>query len=191
MATIQTESVLRGLSGIVGRQLVLHRKRNGQSCICAAQADVNQSGYSDAPDSNHQHLYEALLYSRMARKSPKAKELRSEPVGEPVSADVIHPPEIHKIDISKYTGQQGEPISIIAGDDVCVASVGVMIVTDEGILVEQGSAKLSEKDPYAWTYTTTKAASSRFVRIVVDVADVAPADERVLGDHVEPANIQR
>jgi len=190
MATIQTESVLRGLSGIVGRQLVLHRKCNGQSSICAAQPGLNQSGYSDAPDSNHQHLYEALLYSRMARKSPKAKELRLEP-SEAVSADVIHPPEIHKIDISKYTGQQGEPISITAADDVCIASVGVMIVTDEGILVEQGSAKLSEKNPYAWTYTTTTAASSRFVRIVVDVADVAPAEERVLGDHVELVNAQR
>jgi hypothetical protein len=94
--------------------------------------------------------------------------------GAGVSADVIHPPEIHSIDISKYTGRAGELIRITAGDDVYVASVGVLIVTDDGILVESGSAILSDKNPYVWTYRTTKTAASRFVRILVDVADVTP-----------------
>ena len=193
MATIQNESVIQGMSGIVGRQLVVHRKRNGQFRICAAQADLNQSGYSDVPDGNHQHLYKALLYSRTEPKISlnDASLSRSEHIVDAVSADVIHPPEIHKIDVSKYTGQRGEPIYITAGDDVYVATVGVMIVTDEGILVEKGSAKISEQNPFAWTYTTTAAALSRFVRIVVDVADVAPLDEHDLGDQVGPSNVPR
>jgi hypothetical protein len=179
MATIQNELVIQGLSGKVGKQLWVHRKRDGQSRICAAHADPNQSGYNDAPDSYHQHLYEALLYSRTAPKVPYDKVSRSRPehIVQATFADIIHPPEIHKIDITGYSGRAGELIGITAGDDTYVAAVGVLIITDEGILIEKGSAILSDQNPYAWSYTTTAAAASQFVKIVVDVADVAPEDE--------------
>jgi hypothetical protein len=179
MATIQNERVITGLSGMVGRQLAVHRNRQGQPEICAANSDPNQSGYSDAPDSRHRYLYEALFCSRTAPNIAYAKvnESRSGPIAQTVSADVIYPPEIHKIDITKYTGRAGDTITITAGDDAHVASVGVLIVTDQGILVEMGSARISDQNPYVWTYTATVEASSRFVRIAVDVADIAPQDE--------------
>jgi hypothetical protein len=179
MATVQNERVVTGLSGIVGKQLAVHRNRKGQPEICAASADPNQSGYSDAPDSHHRHLYEALLYSRTAPNIPynQVKESRPGPVTQTVSADIIYPPELHKIDISKYTGRAGDTIKITAGDDARVGSVGVLIMTDQSILVEMGSALISDQNPYVWTYTATAEASSRFVKIVVDVADIAPQDE--------------
>ncbi len=182
MATIQNERVITGLSGMVGRQLAVHRNRQGQPKICAANTDPNQSGYSDAPDSRHRHLYEALLYSRMAPNIPytKVKESRPGPIAQTVAADLIYPPEIHKIDISKYAGRAGDTITITAGDDAHVASVGVLIVTDQGILVEMGSARMSDQNPYVWTYTATAEASSQFVKIVLDVADIAPQDEDML-----------
>ena len=179
MATIQNEQVVVGLSGIVGRQLSVHRNRDGQSKICAVDSVLNQSGYSDAPDSQHRQLYEALLYSRTAPAIPysEVKESGSGFITQALSADIIHPPEIHKIDISRYTGRVGDTIRITAGDDARVASVGVLIATDESMLIEKGSALVSEQNPYVWIYTATAEASSRFVKIVVDVADIAPQDE--------------
>jgi hypothetical protein len=180
MAMIQNDLIIQGLSGKVGRQLAVHRKRDGKYKVCAAQLDNHQPIHIEAQDEHHRRLYEALLYSEATPQisSNGASELSPNPIGESVSVvDVIHPPEIHRIDVSKYTGRAGELISITAGDDVKVASVGVLIVNGEGILVEKGSAILSDLNPYAWMYTTTTTASSRFVRIVVDVADVAPLDD--------------
>jgi len=87
---------------------------------------------------------------------------------------IIHPPEIHRIDISHYTGKAGESIEITAGDDINVPSVGVLIVSDDGVVVERGSAILSDRNPYSWTYVTKTASASRSVKIIVDVADVTP-----------------
>lgn len=165
MATIQNDLVIRGLSGKVGRQLAVHRKSDGQYMICAAQLGEYVPVHWEAKFGGHQRLYEALLYSRSAPQGLGKDD------GVTV-ADTIHPPEIHRIDISAYTGKAGELIGITAGDDINVASVGVLIVTDEGILVEKGSAILSDRNPYVWTYATTTAAPSRFIKIVVDVADV-------------------
>jgi hypothetical protein len=182
MATIQNDLVIRGLSGKVGGQLAMHQKRDGQYKIYAANVHSHQPSYGEEPDKYHQNLYEALLCSPTTPhvQDRQANESRKIKYGGGVSADVIHPPEIRRIDISKYTGLAGELICITAGDDVKVAAVGVLIVTDDGILVEKGSAILSEQNPYVWTYTTTETTPSRTVKILVDVADVAPHREELL-----------
>ena len=120
-------------------------------------------------------MYDALFCSNAAAQTQSIAV--DQPHDIVSKADIIHPPEIHKIDISRYTGKAGESIEITAGDDVNVASVGVLIVTEEGILVEKGSAIFSDRNPYRWTYATTATAASRFVKIIVDVADVAPKDQ--------------
>ena len=50
--------------------------------------------------------------------------------------------------------------------------MGVMIVADDGTLVEKGSA-VATPDTNQWLYTTTSAAPSTSVKIVVDVADLS------------------
>lgn len=89
-----------------------------------------------------------------------------------VVADFLHPPEIQHIDLSAYKGAPNEPITITAVDDVKVKTVGVMIIADHGTLVEKGSA-VSTPNTNQWLYTTTSAAPSTSVKIVVDVADLA------------------
>jgi hypothetical protein len=67
----------------------------------------------------------------------------------------------------------GESIRITAVDDVMVKTVGVLIATDDGTLVEKGSAVPVPNSPNQWLYTATTAAPSASVKIVVDVADLA------------------
>jgi hypothetical protein len=182
MATIQNELVIIGLSGKMGKQLAICRNHDGQAEICASPSPPNHDGHCDAPDSHHQQLYEALLYSRTAPAVSCDEIVKARPklTTQALAADVIHAPEIHGVDLSKYTGQAGDTIRITAGDDVRVASVGLLIVTDEGVLVEQGAARVSDQNPYIWTYVATANALSRFVKIVVDVADIAPRDDSVV-----------
>jgi len=179
MATIHNDLIIRGLSGQVGRQLAVQRKSDGQYKVCAAHLESHQPLHIDTIDSYHLRLYEAVLYSNAAPQihDCETRESRQERNGESVSADIIHPPEIHRIDISNYTGHADESIAITAMDDVNVASVGVLIVSDEGILIERGPAILSDKNPYQWLYRTTASAASPLVKIVVDVADVTPLNE--------------
>ncbi len=56
------------------------------------------------------------------------------------TADFLHPPEVQKVDVSGYHGAIDETIHITAVDDVKVKTVGVMIVNDDGTLVEKGTA---------------------------------------------------
>jgi hypoxanthine-guanine phosphoribosyltransferase len=88
-------------------------------------------------------------------------------------ADFLHPPEIQSIDLSSYHGAPNQPITITAVDDVKVKSEGVMIVNDDGTLVEKGTAIAAPEAANQWLYNSTAAAGSESVKIVVDVADLA------------------
>lgn len=173
MATIQNDLVVKGLSGKVGKQLAVHRRRDGQYGICAAGLVNHQTTHFESEEAQNSRLYEALFYTKPA----PSVECSSPDLASVTVADVIHPPEIHKIDISRYTGQAGELLDITAGDDVNISSIGVLIVSDEGILVEKGSAVLCDRNPYSWKYLTKTNSESRSVKIIVDVADVTPIVE--------------
>jgi len=173
MATIQNDLVVKGLSGKVGKQLAVHRRRDGQYGIYAAGLVNHQTTHVETEEAQNSRLYEALFYAQ----PPTARESSSQTDASVTVADVIHPPEIHRIDISRYTGMAGELIDITAGDDVNVSSIGVLIVSDDGILVEKGSAVLCDRNPYSWKYVTKTNSGSRSVKIIVDVADVMPIGE--------------
>lgn len=175
MATIQNDLVIQGLSGNVGRHLAIRQQRDGKLGLVAAEGRRRQPGYTGTRDAGQRRLYEALFYRKTARHTS------GENCGQLASsvsvADIIHPPEIHRINVANYTGAAGETIEITAGDDANVASVGVLIVTEDGQIVEKGSAIVSDRNPYVWHYSSTKPAPSRFVKILVDVADLVPSDE--------------
>jgi hypothetical protein len=40
-----------------------------------------------------------------------------------MEVDYAHPPVIHDVDVSRYTGKPGEPIGVVAVDDFGVVSV--------------------------------------------------------------------
>jgi hypothetical protein len=66
-------------------------------------------------------------------------------------ADFLNAPDIHRIDLSEYTGSAGENIRIMVDDDVTVKSVKVEIRNADGSLVEEGDATQSAGS--LWIYT--------------------------------------
>lgn len=176
MAKVQNNLVIHGLSGMLGKQLVVRRQKNGGYVVAAAPVRT-QSREPTAKEKEHQEQFrQAILYGKGAKAKPEyeaAAEARGISSFNVAVADFLHPPEIQNIDISAYHGAAGQPIRITAVDDVKVATVGVLIADDNNTLVEKGQAVVSPTDPHVWVYTTTASAPSASVKIVVDVADLA------------------
>ncbi len=175
MAKVQSNLVIHGLSGMLGRQLVVRRRKNGQYVLYAAPG-ARSKDMSDAQKQQCDKFRQAVLYAKGAQKTPEyqdAAKTRGISAYNVAIADFLHPPEIQKIDLSSYHGKADDKIAITAVDDVKVKTVGVMIVNDDGSLVEKGVAAAADQDSNQWLYTTKCAAGSASVKIVVDVADLA------------------
>jgi hypothetical protein len=175
MAKVKNNLVIHGLSGMLGKQLVVRRTKNGQYIVSAAPNQPKQE-LTDAQKEHREKFRQAVLFAKGALKSPEyqeAADARGVSAYNVAVADFLHPPEIQKIDLSSYQGQADEKIATTAVDDVKVKTVGVMIVNDDGTLVEKGTAVVGDANTNQWLYTTRQAATSASVKIVVDVADLA------------------
>lgn len=175
MAKVMNNLVIHGLSGMLGKQVVVRRQKNGQYTLAAAPKRRSKA-LTDSQKEHQERFRQAILYAKAAQKTPEyveAAKTRGQSGYNVAVADFLHPPEIHNIDLTAYKGAAGERIFITAVDDIKVKTVGVLIATDDGVFVEKGSAVPSEKDPHQWYYTTTATAPSSAVKIVVDVADLA------------------
>ena len=164
MAKIQNNLIIHGLSGMLGKQVVVRRMKNGQYVLSAAQKEQRE------------RFRQAILYAKGAQGMAEYQdvaEARGVSAFNVATADFLHPPEVQKIDVSGYHGAIDETIHIMATDDVKVKTVGVMIVNDDGTLVEKGTAVAGTANTNEWLYTTKCAAASSSVKIVVDVADLA------------------
>lgn len=175
MAKIHSNLVIHGLSGMLGKQVVVRRMKNGQYVLSAAP-NHRPKELTDAQKVHREKFHQAILFAKGAQSTPeyqdaaKARDITAYNVA---IADFLHPPEIQKIDVSSYQGKIDEKITITAVDDVKVKTVGVMIVNDDGTLVEKGTAVVADQNSNQWLYTTKCAAASASVKIVVDVADLA------------------
>jgi hypothetical protein len=175
MAKIRNNLVIHGLSGMLGKQVVIRRQKNGQYVLCAAPGHRTQA-LSEAQKQHLQRFREAALYAKAAQGAPEyqaAADARGQSPYNVAIADFLHPPEIQHIDLGDYRGGPGHTIAVTAVDDVQVKTVGVLIATGDGILVEKGAAVPSANAPNQWLYTTTATAPSSAVKVVVDVADLA------------------
>jgi tartrate dehydratase beta subunit/fumarate hydratase class I family protein len=176
VAKVQNNLVIHGLSGMLGQQLVIRHHKNGRTSVAAAPTRSEGREPTEQQKQHQEHFRQAVLYAKAAKNKPEYEALaksRGVSAFNVATADFFHPPEIRAIDVSAYTGGASQTIQINAVDDVKVATVGVLIATDDNTLVERGQATLSPQDPHRWTYTTTAAAPSASVKIVVDVADLA------------------
>ena len=174
MAKVQNNLIIHGLSGMLGKQIVVRRGKNGQYFISAAPHNPTHD-ITDAQKQQREKFRQAILYAKSAQTTPEYKDVakaRGQSAYNVAVADFLHPPEIQHIDLSSYKGAPNETITITAVDDVKIKTVGVMIVADDGTLVEKGSA-VASPNSNQWLYTTTSAAPSTSVKIVVDVADLS------------------
>jgi hypothetical protein len=175
MAKVRNNLVIHGLSGMLGKQVVVRRQKNGDYVLAAAPGH-RMKELSDAQKQHQQRFRDAILYAKAAQDAPEyqaAAKARGQSAYNVAIADFLHPPEIQHIDLGAYQGAPGQSIMVTAVDDVKVKTVGVMITTEDGVLVEKGAAVPSAGDPNQWLYTTIATAPSPKVKVVVDVADLA------------------
>jgi hypothetical protein len=138
----------------------------------AAPGPRTNQQLSDAQKEHQEHFRQAILYAKSAKDTPEYKDVadaRGQSTFNVAVADFLHPPEIQQIDLSAYKGAPGEIITITAVDDIKVKTVGILIVNDDGTLVEKGTA-IPTTDANSWLYKTTATAASASVKVVVDVA---------------------
>jgi hypothetical protein len=175
MAKVKNNLVLHGLSGMLGRQVVIRRAKNGQYVVSAAPRR-RSSPLSEAQKAHIELFRRAIVYARGASAVPEyetaaaARGLTSRNVA---IADFLHPPEIKALDLSGYHGDRGQPVVVIATDDVKVKSVRVRISAEDGTSIEQGAAIVSDSDATHWTYTTTKKTNATSLQISADASDLA------------------
>jgi hypothetical protein len=175
MAKIEGNLIIHGLSGMLGKQVVVRRMKNGHY-VLAARPAYRLRAATDAQKQQREKFRQAILYAKGAKGRAEyrdAAESRCVSAFNVAVADFLHPPEIRRLDISDYKGAIDETIRITAVDDVKVKTVGVMIVNDDGTLIEKGMAVSGNENPSEWLYTTKRAAGSSSVKIVVSVADLA------------------
>ncbi len=163
MARVKKNVVMKGLSGMLGDQVVVRQDKAGRTIICIKPTFPEDRELSEAQRQQVEAFKEAAQYARVAAKSEAIYGEKAEDTprsGYNIAiADWFHEPEVDEIDLSGWTGQAGESIRIKAVDDVKVERVTVLITNAEGVLIEQGAAV--QEDDLWWVYTTTQAVSGQ------------------------------
>jgi hypothetical protein len=174
MAKIENNMFLYGVGGMIGNQMVIRQTELG--AVMAVRPRSTHKAPTPAQEAQHEKFRLAVLYGKGAAGLPeyqKAAASRHISAFNVATADFLHPPEVHDIDLSHYTGKAGDAIEVRAFDDVQVKTVGILIATDQNVVVEQGLMTQVKCDPTKWTYTATKDAGVQHVKVIVDAADLA------------------
>lgn len=167
VADIKDERCLEGFSGRIGHSLRLTCTADGRRQVRTVERVCGQDLQC------WEAFREALAYAREARHLKEYRRVARQRGSSPMqvaTADFLHAPEIHHIDLADYRGLPGDPIRIFASDDVAVTRVGVLIVDASNHLIEMGMAQPEGGD--RWVYVASRTAPGDHVRVVVDAADL-------------------
>lgn len=176
MAKVGQNLVTTGLSGKLGN-LIVFRNRGNKTYVTAAPRKTEREPTQNQTE-HQRHFQEAILYGKSIINDPgkKAEYQKSADNGQSAFnvavADFMNAPHIEKIDVSSYTGQVGDKITVRAVDDFSVAQVSVSIFNEDSSLVEEGFATpgINGLD---WVYTaTTQNDPLTGDKLVVRVSDV-------------------
>jgi hypothetical protein len=175
MAKVGKNIIITGLSGSLGDQLVIKMGKGGQTVISTSPKFPEGREFTAAQTAQQQRFSEAAAYAKdAAKQEPLYAEKAAGTAHSAYNvalADFLHAPEILEVDVSGYTGQVGQTIRARVQDDVKVKEVKVVIATDQDQLIEQGAATHGEG--LWWSYTTTVAATSGNVKVIVHAWDLA------------------
>ena len=148
MAKVEDNLVIRGLSGRLGRQVVIRRLRNGRTLVCASP-DFSGRILSAKQEEHHLRFRLASAYARaVAGSQPVYARLAVEwhlPAYNIALSDWFHPPVVHAVEVARGR------IRVSASDNVCVARVEVSIHAADGEVLEEGQA--SQAQGLWWQYT--------------------------------------
>ncbi len=160
MAKVRNNVVIRGLSGSFGDQMVIKIDKAGRTIVSNKPEFDENRVFTPAQQTQQERFREAITYARDAKDlqvyAEKAEGTPMTPANVAV-ADWFHAPEIKEINLSAWTGEAGQPIRILALDDVEVNKVSVVITDENDVVLEQGLAEA--EDGGWWIYQTTMSVS--------------------------------
>jgi hypothetical protein len=120
-----------------------------------------------------------VIYAQSALEAPETKEIyatvakkKGKTPFTAAVADFLNVSEIRLVDLSNYSGQEGDTIKIEVIDDTVVKCVQVSIIATDGTLIEEGGA-VPDASGYVWTYTAVQTVGDvSGSKIVVSVSDL-------------------
>jgi hypothetical protein len=159
MARIRNNNLTRGLSGMVGGQMVF-RTWNGKTYLSNAPSKPKKQ--SKRQKENRMKFKEATAFAKRMMLDP-VKKAEYKAIADKLElpnaytaaiTEYMRKPEIKKVDTSNYTGKENEEIKVeVTKKNFEVQEVEVIIVDKNGVVIEEGKAT---KEPYSdWVYKTT------------------------------------
>jgi hypothetical protein len=149
-----------GFQGYTGRlgQWTFYR-RNGR--LVASRVPSTRPEATDAQLGVQRQFRLAAAYARTVTEDPLLRPryetlatARKTSVHQVAMADALRLPVVDSIDLEGFKGMVGNPIRVVAFDDVDVMEVSIEIRAADGTVLEQGAATL---DGGKWVYVTTVA----------------------------------
>jgi hypothetical protein len=181
MANVNLNALVDGLSGKVGKNLVL-RQRGGRTFLGSRPSASGT--ISDKQRAHRERFQKAVRYARTSMLVPatKAEYEASVKDNEFMSAftaavtDYLKAPVIDSIDLEGYTGTIGDVIAIRSAVDYKLLSVKVSIQQADGTEIEGGVATTSGTR-VDWLYVATKEIPALAGMKLVVTAKDRPGNE--------------
>ncbi len=140
-------------------------KQIGDREYVTRMPDLSGQAITDAQKAVREKFRRASWYGKTVMADEQARKLydevaksRKQPLFSLIMQDFLNDPRVDEVDLSAYSGQAGEKISVMASDDFEVAAVHVTISTESGDPIESGAAVKSAEGSGRWIYTTTAPA---------------------------------
>lgn len=161
MARVRKNLLIRGLTGSVGDQFVIKTTRSGKTII-SNKPEFDEDREFTEPQVAQQSVFtKATIFAKKAQHQPFYQENwpgKATSAYNMAMSDYLKKPEILDIDITEWNGRIGEPIYVMAVDNVKVARVRVIILanSEDNDALDGGPAVESEYNGLSWVFTATK-----------------------------------
>lgn len=177
MAKVKLNPVMERIRGRIGG--LVFKRSFGTTSVSALTDSTHEP--SPAQQQIQEQFKLAATYGRSVLADPARRPFyeaiaraRNVPLFSVMMGDYLKPPVVAEVDVSRYRGQPGDPVRILATDDVDVVSVHVVIRDAADAVVEQGAAIL---DRESWLYTATTAPAAGEPLTITVVATDRPGNE--------------
>lgn len=143
MAKVIDNDIIQGLSGKLGKQLVIRHMRDGRTIVVTCP-DFSHRVFSQGQLAHQSRFQEASSYAKAAAKTQlvygELARQRQKPAYNLTLSDWFHPPVIHRLERSDGR------ILVEATDNVMVGRVQVSVFDYQGKLLETAEAIRGEGD---------------------------------------------
>jgi hypothetical protein len=176
MARSKNNILTKGLSGMVGKQIVF-RTWNGKTFISVAPKKPKKQ--SPIQKENRTKFKRATVYAKSMMKDPIkkaeykeiARKLQLPNAYTAAITDYMRNPQIEELDIANYSGKAEEEIKVtVSKKGFEIQEVEVIVVDKNGEVIEEGKAKKGAGTE--WIYRTLHDIEEKeILRFLIRVKD--------------------